>query len=245
MVDMNDLVGTRVGGLQVLEYLGRIQPEGQKTVRPWYRCKCDCGNECMYRRDHLIEQRVSTCGHCFKIVREGDHYRYICASGESFIFDYEDYNAIERYQWHIVNRVDGYGYVARRSGKNYIYLTHDLLGVSSETFVDHVNGDTLDERRTNLRIASVHENTCNQKLRKDSSSGYKGVHYIQRRRKYEATIQSNHKKYHLGYFDNPEDGARAYDEAARFYFGEFACVNFPLPGEQGCRRNEEREALSA
>ena len=39
----------------------------------------------------------------------------------------------------------------------------------------------------------------------------------------------------LGHYDTPEDAARAYDEAARFYFGKFACVNFPHPGEQGCR----------
>lgn len=43
----------------------------------------------------------------------------------------------------------------------------------------------------------------------------------------------------LGYYHNPEEAAGAYDEAARFYFCEFACVNFPRPGEQCCRRNQE------
>ena len=68
-----------------------------------------------------------------------------------------------------------------------------------------------------------------------NTSGFKGVSFRKDRGKYRAYISINNRIKHLGYYDTPEDAARAYDEAARFYFAEFACVNFPRPGEQGCR----------
>ena len=61
------------------------------------------------------------------------------------------------------------------------------------------------------------------------------------RGKYRAYISIQNKTKHLGCFNNAESAARAYDDAARFYFGEYACLNFPTKNEQSCFRNTQDE----
>ena len=98
--------------------------------------------------------------------------------------------------------------------------------------VDHINHDKLDNRRGNLRLATHQQNKWNvpkQKHRdgRPTSSQYKGVSLFKRNGRWTASIKVNDKSVRLGYFDTEEDAARAYDAAARQYFGEFAYCNFP------------------
>ena len=89
--------------------------------------------------------------------------------------------------------------------------------------IDHINGNTLDNRKSNLRLASVAENNRNSKPRKNLA-GFKGV--SKNRNRWQATIQHRGVVRYLGSFIHPEDAARAYDKAARELFGEFAYLNF-------------------
>jgi len=236
---MEDLIGTKIGKLTVKEYLGK---RGRNPFRDWYKCICDCGNECEARRDHLREHRKCSCGRCFKIVMEEDYCRYYCTNGEFFIFDIEDLDLVKRYRWVINNNSCGEGYAeARMEDGRLKLLARLLLGVDGNVFVDHINGNKLDNRRSNLRLASPHENNGNAGLRNDNTSGFKGVCFRKDTGRYQAYITMSGKTVSKGTFDTPEEAARAYDEAARYYFGEFACVNFPRPGEQGCRRNQPAE----
>ena len=86
--------------------------------------------------------------------------------------------------------------------------------------VDHVDGDVLNNRRSNLRLATHTDNMRNRKLQVNNKSGYTGVRI--RRSRWVAEIRVNGKKIHLGYFDNAEDAYKAYQNAASKYFGEFA-----------------------
>lgn len=99
--------------------------------------------------------------------------------------------------------------------------------------VDHINGDTLDNRRCNLRLCSHAENQHNKNSQAGTSK-YKGVYLYKRDKKWRAMIAKNKKNIHLGYFNDEIQAAHAYDEAARQLFGEFARLNFPNPGEQSC-----------
>jgi hypothetical protein len=91
--------------------------------------------------------------------------------------------------------------------------------------VDHINRDTLDNTRENLRVATRAENLRNSKLRSDSKCNFKGV--SKKGNRFIARIQiSVDKRLHLGYFNTEEDAARAYDAAAKQYFGNFANLNF-------------------
>ena len=93
--------------------------------------------------------------------------------------------------------------------------------------VDHINGVTLDNRRCNLRLASHSENMRNTKLRKNNKTGYKGVCWDIVNKRYHVTIRYNGKKIFLGRFDNIIEAAKAYDDGAKKYFGDFARLNFP------------------
>ena len=95
-----------------------------------------------------------------------------------------------------------------------------------ENFVcDHINGDGLDNRRINLRICSFSGNVRNSRVRKDNSSGVKGVYFQKRYRNWKAYIYVNEKYIHLGCFKNVQGAALAYNRAAQKYCGKFARLN--------------------
>lgn len=111
-----------------------------------------------------------------------------------------------------------------------VHLHTFLTGWS---LVDHRNGDTLDNRRENLREATRSQNSRNAGRRADNTSGFKGVSWHSGSRLWRAYITVNGQREELGSHKSPIEAARAYDAAAREHFGEFACVNFPLGMERG------------
>lgn len=107
---------------------------------------------------------------------------------------------------------------------------------SDSQVVDHINGNGLDNRRENLRIATMSSNQWNQrKQRRCTKSKFKGVGLDDRTNKWSADIRAYKQRFYLGSFVLEEDAAMAYDAAARKLHGEFARLNFPTV--------EERSAL--
>ena len=91
--------------------------------------------------------------------------------------------------------------------------------------VDHINRNKLDNRFANLRICSPSQNNWNCGVkRKNNTSGFKGVSKY--KKKWVATIQANREHIHIGYFKNKVKAAKAYNQAALKYHGEFAGLNF-------------------
>ena len=88
--------------------------------------------------------------------------------------------------------------------------------------VDHIDGNGLNNRRENLRIATAAQNQRNAKLRIDNTSGYKGVYFDKRKKKWRGLIKFNQKTIHLGSYATPEAAHEAYCKAAKELFGEFA-----------------------
>lgn len=87
---------------------------------------------------------------------------------------------------------------------------------------DHINGFTLDNRRCNLRIATPSQNGANRRINKNSTSGFKGVTWHAKSRKWRASIKVGQTSIHIGLYQDPTEAHRAYMDAARRYFGEFA-----------------------
>ena len=87
--------------------------------------------------------------------------------------------------------------------------------------IDHINSNPSDNRLENLREATSAENKANSRLRKNNTTGYKGVSFIKSRRRWVAQIAFNKSYRHLGYFNNPRSAYRAYCQAAKDTFGEF------------------------
>ena len=233
-IDPEDIVGLRFGKLFVVKHVGKRVLPGEQYSRDHYLCKCDCGKEAVVCRRHLLRGTRTSCGDCTKVFFEGDYCRYVCEDGQSFMFDYEDLEFIRSKRWHFNS--NGHVFTIE-NGKSYS-LAACLMKGGDGLLVDHRNGDSTDNRRSNLRLATLSENNRNMGLSSRNTSGFKGVSYYASRNKYRAYIKLNGNRKHLGYFETAEDAAEAYDEAARKLHGEFACVNFPREGERGCRPAE-------
>lgn len=93
-------------------------------------------------------------------------------------------------------------------------LTHD-------EWVDHIDGNTLNNRRDNLRLCTRSQNMRNQGANRRNTSGYKGVDWNKDRRVWRAHITVDNRKIYLGYFDTAEEAHKAYCEASAKYHGEF------------------------
>ena len=155
--------------------------------------------------------------------------------GKSAIVDAEDFDRVSEFKWHYLKVATGYAHrkqhIGYKDGKRIrknIYMHRFIIGVEdSKVHVDHINHDTLDNRKSNLRLCTNAENSRNQKIRKGGSSKYKGVYkYSDNRVKpFKAKIQFNYKTINLGYFATEREAAIAYNKAALHYFGEFALLN--------------------
>lgn len=88
--------------------------------------------------------------------------------------------------------------------------------------VDHINGNGLNNRRENLRLATQSQNQMNTSRNSNNKSGYRGVYWDEQRKKWSAQITADGKYRNLGRFNTPEEAHAAYCEAAKEYHGDFA-----------------------
>lgn len=147
--------------------------------------------------------------------------------------DDSDFNALNSFKWHVFNGGHQGNYVpyAMRSvgtgnQKRNINMARDILNAPAGMVVDHINGDTLDNRRSNLRLCTNPENLRNRGKSKANTSGFKGVFWDKKLRRWRAAIDYNRKKINLGVYPTAELAALAYDKAARKYHGDFSKTNF-------------------
>ena len=121
--------------------------------------------------------------------------------------------------------------VQRGQGRQPTLIVHRLLGLGVGG-IDHANGNGLDNRRENLRLATGSQNNSNSPKRAWTSSRFKGVSWHRKYGKWQAGIKCSGSRRFLGFFFDETEAACAYDRAAVAAFGEFACVNFPehFPG---------------
>lgn len=208
-------MGQRFGHLTVI---GKSKNKTSNFVK----CKCDCGNEVDVRINYLKIGHNKSCGDCTKYINNGEYIKCYVKNGKYFFIDINDLHKVQKYNWTVGKN----GYVSSGNGRNHRLRLHRyLLDCPKGYDVDHINGKPYDNRKCNLRISTHQNNSRNTKLRCDNSTGYKGVSFAKRERKYRAYIVYK-KQISLGYFDNPIDAAKAYDKAAKYYFGDFARLNF-------------------
>lgn len=150
------------------------------------------------------------------------------------LVDDDDTGSVSQFRWHAAKGGRGGWYARRGVRRGDKWVTESMHRfLTGWPYVDHRNGDGLDNRRDNLRPATDVQNNRNQ-TKTQGKSRYKGVSWIRRSksRPWHAKIRVDYKSQHLGYFATEEEAGRAYDAAARRLFGEFAAVNFPQPGER-------------
>lgn len=140
----------------------------------------------------------------------------------------EDYERVSQYKWHALVLHNGVRPARKDENQKTILMYRFITDAPPERVVDHRDGNTLNNTRDNLRVCSLCDNQANRK-KQFSHDGYKGVHRF--RNKWMAAIRVRGKRIYLGCFNDPVEGAKKYDKAARTHFGEFARVNFPERGE--------------
>ena len=111
-------------------------------------------------------------------------------------------------------------------GKHKGYIMHrEIMHAKKGEYVDHINGNKNDNRKENLRIVTNQQNACNQGIRSNNTSGYKGVTWSKNKNKWNAQITTNYKRKSLGYFDCKHKAAQAYNNRAVELHGKFAKLN--------------------
>ena len=148
--------------------------------------------------------------------------------GKFALVDAADYEALSQYKWHLV--APGKLYAGRKEGGKTVYMHREIMQPPPGMMVDHIDGNSLDNRRRNMRNCTNQQNMQNIRKKPGGASRFKGVYYDKRRSTWYARICHNGKNINLGTFGTEIEAARAYDKAALELFGEFACLNFPPQG---------------
>lgn len=148
------------------------------------------------------------------------------------IVDKEDFELLSKVKWQLhMPRKAHYTYYALRTvtvkGKRSCQWMHrEVLRLRDpKAKVDHIDGNGLNNRRKNLRVASISQNGLNSRLRMDNKSGYKGVWKPKGASGWIAGIGQNYKSIHIGTFPTKEEAALAYNKKAKELFGEYARMN--------------------
>lgn len=153
------------------------------------------------------------------------------SQGQFSNVDDDDFEKLSQYKWYAAYSKTSKSYYAARTttinGKRKNILMHrEILGVTNPNIlVDHIDHNTLDNRKQNIRLATNSLIQGNSRKQSNNTSGLKGISFLKRTGKWYSQIMINGKKNHLGYFGNAIDAAKAYNDAARKYFGEFALLN--------------------
>lgn len=144
------------------------------------------------------------------------------------LVDDSDYDHLLQFMWYAAFK-GGSWYAMVMRNKKPMYLHRYLMCPSKNLVVDHINRNSLDNQRRNLRIVSQGFNIQNRLKLRSNTSGYKGVsrHSNQLTYPWRAKIDFNHKQIYLGVFKDIKDAAKAYDTAALKYYGTNAVLNFP------------------
>jgi hypothetical protein len=164
--------------------------------------------------------------------KDGEAYRRIgLTDGKFAVVDEEDYYRLGNFGW-CAKTSFGKTYAIRfvdmpKRGAVMVSMHREIINAPAGLLVDHRNTDSLDNRRSNLRLATHSQNMSNRrKMKIKTSSQYIGVSFEKSRGLWITTIRNNNKSIWLGRFKNEIDTARAYDRAAIKYHGEFARLNF-------------------
>jgi hypothetical protein len=150
--------------------------------------------------------------------------------GKFAIVDDEDFEFLNQFKWY-AKRDRTTFYAVRNGGKRpnrvMVQMHRVIMNCPDIMAVDHLDSNGLNNQKSNLRVCTEADNHRNQKMPSNNTSGYKGVVWHESTKRFTAQICVNSKQIYLGSFGVGEEAAKAYDDAAIKYRGEFARLNFP------------------
>jgi hypothetical protein len=237
-----DLSGRVIGKWTVIAQTAQRSAAGSVM----WLCVCECGTQKTVSSHSLNQGKSMSCARCARLQRNNTYKnlgngttQVICSDDRCFFIDTNDVQKINPYQWWI----DKKGYVKAKYLGRTLSLSRFLLDIMETKpglFVDHVSGNTRDNRRSNLRLCMPSENIKNRKLNANNRTGYKGVSFHSRLNKFRADIRSGAgKTIYLGCYHTALEAAAAYDRAALLLHGDFARTNHDLGLMEGVDANRQ------
>lgn len=234
-------IGDRYYDWEIIEKgLGK-QYKGEKNLRTSWVCKCHCGYCDNIIRD-VLEKNLKTgtskgCGTKSKHLNgksnkkensydiENDHI-VIRTKSENYIIDSEDFDLVIKYCWSVLSLKNKYAVTKiKNTHDKYdnLFLHNLIMGnLNKEYVVDHIDGNILNNRKSNLRLTTLNLNAKNLKTYKTNTSGTKGVCFDKKHGQWTAYIQCNKKRMFLGRFDDVNEAIRARKVAEIKHFGEYS-----------------------
>jgi hypothetical protein len=160
----------------------------------------------------------------------------VTVRGEQFEIDDEDYPIFSLCSWGFDRQKNGIIYLMHnlptawgtklntkfhRIVAGVVRISNGVIQENKDVLVDHIDGNTRNNRKSNLRLCTRSQNAMNCGKPSNNVSGYKGVSWKKDRRKWKAYYSINWRQYHVGYYDTAEEAAKAREQAAREAFGAF------------------------
>ena len=227
-------IGKKFGRLLVIDVI-------KEDMFIFYICQCECGKTKRYLSGNVTSGKTSSCG-CLRNERvtaanyKGNKFIYLddyavgyTSNGIEFYVDKEDVEKIKKHTWSTTST----GYIRSNiNGNSSMRLHRFILGLdeNDKRVVDHINHNTKDNRKKNLRICEQIKNTWNATPCKTNLVGVRGVNFDKRYNKWIAYITKNGKRTYLGSFKDVNDAINARLKAEIEYFGEYS-YNLSVKGE--------------
>lgn len=234
MAKLIDLTGKKFDKLTVIKRSDNLVLPSGKQIVTW-ECLCDCNNTIIARGDYLRNGITRHCGCNRKgngigkssklnnyIILDDYIVGFTTNTHNEFYIDIDDFDKVKKYSWY--ENEDGY--LISRINNNLVRMHRLIMDVKDKKLdIDHINHNTLDNRKNNLRIVTRSQNSMNKKLANNSTSGITGVCFDKRKEKWRAYIKINGKQNELGYYNDFQDAVNARKNAEEECFGEYSYDN--------------------
>ena len=143
-------------------------------------------------------------------------------AGKHVLVDASDFESLNKYKWSLLST----GYACRNESKRGFLLMHrEIAGTPKGKATDHINLNKLDNRRSNLRVCTFSDNQHNRGLQKNNTSGYKGVSWNPKRKKWGVKIMNKRQVIRGGHYESIIEAAEKYNELSNNLFGQFSREN--------------------
>ena len=231
-----DLTGLVFGRWKVLERAeNRYYSNGRQAV--YSKCQCQCSNgtirdvlattlktgksvSCGCYQKEIAAQTIAEVRNKYNAYVVHDDYVILYTyKNEPFFVDIEDFGRIHKYCWHKNDN----GYLVTTINHTTVYLHRMIMNALPNIDVDHEHGSSTkhDNRKSNLRLATISQNGMNKEKQSNNTSGYVGVSWSKKSNKWRSRICINKKEIFLGEYVNIQDAIDARRKAEEKYFGKF------------------------
>lgn len=149
-------------------------------------------------------------------------------NGKVALVDDEDFERVNAYKWGVLitkGKAYVWRYVYSGGKRKGVYLHREIMDTPQGMSVDHIDGDGLNNQKSNMRNCTHQENLFNERKKAKTSSIFKGVWWDNARKRWAASLRLNGKTIHLGRYDDEVEAALAYNSAAIKNFGKYSNLN--------------------